>query len=124
MSDKEVVRIGPFPANRQGKIKFIQALLDAGKDGFVIPEENFNIEAKMNFGSRLSINLHKVKPSIVTEEDKESFLESQIHASEKIGKDDLLWFAQRKGIEIPDSVKVPTAIRKHIKEALETPIEE
>lgn len=120
---KEIRRVGPYPSNRKGRVNFIKDLLVAGADGFEVPVESFNTEAKMHFGSRLQIFLHKVvedTPVELSPDEKLASLEKSILASEKMAKADLVWFSEQKGITIPDDVKVPVAIRKHIKLTLES----
>lgn len=53
------------------------------------------------------------------EVDKLSEVEGRILSSEKLKKDELLWYADQKGIEVPADMKVPTQIRKYLKEKIQ-----
>lgn len=131
-NNQEKRRIGPYPNHRNGRVKFVQDLLQAGADGYNIPVENFNTEAKLQFGARLSIFLVKDAVEQKTDEtladssavkspvEKPVDIEEAILASAKgLSKEDLLQFANDRGIEVPKDVKAPLAIRKHLKLALE-----
>lgn len=117
MSNKDKLSIGPFPNFGKGRVKFVEALLKAGAEGWEVPKENFNTEAMMQWGGRLRIFL--VKPEEKVEEDKSSDIREGILTSQKLAKQDMLDFAASEGIEIPEDIKLPLQIRKYIKEALE-----
>lgn len=64
------------------------------------------------------------EPIELTEEGKVEKLKSEVlDPKSRIAKDDLLWLAERVGVEIPEGVKLPLQIKKYIKEALESKIE-
>lgn len=123
MTERESKQIGPFPNNFNGRKRFMQGLIEAGAEGFTLPLERFNVEACMQFGASLRIKLYKeviAPPVEVTPEDKLGELEKGILSSAKLKRDDMLWFASEKGIEIPAELKLPLQIRKHLKEILES----
>ena len=131
MTERESKRIGPFPNNFNGRKRFMQGLIEAGSEGFTLPVERFNVDACMQFGAALRIQLYKeatsesldnpvVEPSAVAPVDRLGDLEKGILSASKLKKDDMLWFASEKGIEVPEELKLPLQIRKYLKEILES----
>lgn len=56
----------------------------------------------------------------LTDEQKVKNIEEGILAAGKFKKEEMIWFASQKGIEIPKELTNPLQIRKHIKENLES----
>lgn len=56
----------------------------------------------------------------LTEEEKVNSLREQVlDPKSRIAKDDLLWLAEKLEVVIPEDMKLPLQIKKHIKESLE-----
>lgn len=109
------LRIGPHARTRKGMVQFINDLLAAGKEGFELPRDEFNILAKLVFGRQCQVFLYKYEevdqgPKVLTKE---------ILEDKKTSKEDLLAFAAQERIEIPKEKKAPLAISKFLRETLE-----
>ncbi len=123
MQDKITIR---FPRSSDGFRKFVSAVGNAFVEGYVVPEA-YNTEGRPLFGSHVGINLVKAEPKVAiqpeietpeSDEDKVERLSGLALSGEKAAKEDWLWLASKKGIEIPEEMNNPLQIRKTIKEAL------
>lgn len=56
----------------------------------------------------------------LTDEQKVKNIEEGILAAGKFKREEMLWFAAQKGIDMPEGLTNPLQIRKHIKESLES----
>lgn len=121
---------GSHPPNIK---KFLQEWEEAILDGWTVDEECRAGHNRPIFTPRLT-RIPLIKPkgiieeppvvepvSVVEEstEDRSTRIEAGIKDSAKLSKVDLVWFADLKELTIPEDVKVPTAIRKFLKESLE-----
>lgn len=98
-------------------LEFLNKLEEARKDGWELPEK-VSMKDFPRFLNEFCIVLHKSEaaPEPVVVEDRAEVIKSGILASDKMAKDDLVWYANEVGFKIPEDVKAPLAIRKKLKE--------
>lgn len=132
MDNKDKVIVGPFPNHTQGFIRYTEALLKYGAEGYKLPTEKFNKYAGLQCGAALRVFLYKdkegsesvdevvVEPEVVVEVDESEKLESLkkdiLSKDAKIKKVDLLWVASKLKAEIPEDIKLPLQIKKFLKD--------
>lgn len=124
MTDKLTMSVLGRSSHFTHSAKVLTELQNMILDGWRIDVNNRGIKTGVVLTrSKVRIPLYKEieeeVPAELTDEEKLELLEKDILASEKMKKEDMTWYADKKGIEIPEDLKLPTQIRKHLKESIQ-----